>query len=142
VLFLFLPCSLFLRLHDLSEIFLHFGSKLLLSLLLKWQQCVGNYRPISIPNNYSKIFEFVIHNNVSHYFKSVFNPCQRVFIKSVSTVAIFPRRLEFVTRPVYAQRQLDVVYNSEFSNLLKLFCGHWCTAYVMIRELVCAGYVH
>jgi hypothetical protein len=36
---------------------------------------------------------------------------------------------------------LDVVYDSEFSNILKLFCEICCTAYLMIRGWMCIGYV-
>jgi hypothetical protein len=32
---------------------------------------VSNYRPASILNNFSKLFEFIIHDNVSHYAKLI-----------------------------------------------------------------------
>jgi hypothetical protein len=35
---------------------------------------VNNYRPISILNNFSKLFEFIAHDHILHYTK--FNPNQ------------------------------------------------------------------
>jgi hypothetical protein len=45
---------------------------------------VSNYRPISILNNSSKLFEFKDHDHVSHYAK--FNPNQHGFSRAKSTV--------------------------------------------------------
>jgi hypothetical protein len=45
---------------------------------------MSNYRPISILNNFSKLFEFIIHEHVSHYAK--FNPNQCGFTRTKSTV--------------------------------------------------------
>jgi hypothetical protein len=41
---------------------------------------VSNYRPISILSNFSKLFEFIIHDYVSHYAK--FNPNQYGFTRT------------------------------------------------------------
>jgi hypothetical protein len=95
---------------------------------------LGNCRFCSVPYNFPKIFESVIHNNVSYSFKSIFNRCQRGFVKSISTVAIFARRLHVVSPPIHFQRQFDVVYGYEFNNILKLFCEMCCIAYLMVRE--------
>jgi hypothetical protein len=84
--------------------------KLLLSLLSKWNHCLDNCKPCSVLS-FSKLFESVIHNDVSHSFKSIFSCCQHGFIKSVPTVAIFARRLQVVSPPVHFQSQLDVVYD-------------------------------
>jgi hypothetical protein len=46
---------------------------------------LSNYRAISILDNFSKVFEFVIHDHVSHYVKSKLNCCQHGFMKSRST---------------------------------------------------------
>jgi hypothetical protein len=45
---------------------------------------MSNYRPISILNNFSKLFEFTIHDHVLHYAK--FNPNQHGFTRTKSTV--------------------------------------------------------
>jgi hypothetical protein len=42
---------------------------------------VSNYRHISVLNNFSKLFEFVIHDHVSHYLKFKLNPSHRDFTK-------------------------------------------------------------
>jgi hypothetical protein len=42
---------------------------------------VGNYRPISILNNFSKIFESIIHDHLSFYLKFKLHPNQHGFIK-------------------------------------------------------------
>jgi hypothetical protein len=47
---------------------------------------VGNYRPISILNNFSKIFESIIHDHLSFYFKFKLHPNQHGFVKSKSAV--------------------------------------------------------
>jgi hypothetical protein len=46
---------------------------------------VSNYRPISILNNFSNLFEFIVHDHVLHYTK--LSPNQRGFAKSKSTLS-------------------------------------------------------
>jgi hypothetical protein len=46
---------------------------------------VTNYRPITILNNFSKIFDHVIHDQLSFYFKFKLHPSQHGSIKSEST---------------------------------------------------------
>jgi hypothetical protein len=46
---------------------------------------VGNYRPISVLHNFFKVFEFIIHDHISHYFKHKLNPCEHGVTKSKST---------------------------------------------------------
>ena len=134
LLFVFISFNLISRPHHSCQIFLHFEIKLLLSLLSKWNHSLDNCRPCSAPNNFSKVCESVIHNSVSHSFKSIFNCCQHGFIKSISTVAIFARRPQVAYPPLHSQHQLNVVHYSEFSNILKLFCEIYCTEYWMIRN--------
>jgi hypothetical protein len=55
---------------------------------------VSNYRPISILNNFSKLFEFIIRD-VSHYAK--FNPNQHDFTRTKSTVTNLVIFLDFLT---------------------------------------------
>jgi hypothetical protein len=71
---------------------------------------VNNYRPISILNNFSKLFEFVIHDHASHYLKSKFNPCQHGFTKFKSTTTNLVSYLDFITPLVGSQRQVDAIY--------------------------------
>jgi hypothetical protein len=76
---------------------------------------VSNYRPISILNTFSKIFEFVIHEYVSYYFKSKINPSEHGFMKSKSTASNLVTFLDAIAPLVYSQRQVDSIY-FDFSN--------------------------
>jgi hypothetical protein len=76
---------------------------------------VGNYRPIAILNNFSKVFEFVIHDQVSYFLKSKLNSSQHGFIKSKSIVTNLVTFLDFVTPIVCSQGQTDSLY-FDFSN--------------------------
>jgi hypothetical protein len=69
---------------------------------------VNNYRPTSIFNNLSKLFQFVIHNYVLYYIK--LNPNQHGFTKSKSPVINLVTFLHFMTSVVRDQRQVDIVY--------------------------------
>jgi hypothetical protein len=69
---------------------------------------MSNYRPISILNNFSKLFEFIIHEHVSHYAK--FNPNQHGFTRAISTVTNLVTFLDFLTPVVRGQRQADAIY--------------------------------
>jgi hypothetical protein len=71
---------------------------------------VNNYRLISILNNFSKLFEYVIHDHASHYLKLKLNPCQHGFTKSKSTTTNLVTYLDFITPLVGSQRQVDTVY--------------------------------
>jgi hypothetical protein len=70
---------------------------------------VSNYRPISILNIVSKLFELVIHDHVSHYLKSKLNPCQHDFTKSKSTITSLVTYLDFVAPLVSSQGQADAI---------------------------------
>jgi hypothetical protein len=69
---------------------------------------MSNYRPISLLNNFSKLFEFIIHDDVSHYAK--FNPNQHGFTRTKSTVTNLVTYLDFLTPVVRGQRQADAIY--------------------------------
>jgi hypothetical protein len=56
---------------------------------------VSNYRPVSILSNFSKLFEFVIHDHVSHYAK--FNSNQHGFTRTKSTLTNLVTFLDFFT---------------------------------------------
>jgi hypothetical protein len=76
---------------------------------------VNKYRPISILNTFSKIFEITIRQHVSHHFRSKFNPRQHGFIKSESTSTNLVAYLYFITVLVHPQLQDDDIYY-DFSN--------------------------
>jgi hypothetical protein len=76
---------------------------------------VGNYRPITILNNFSKVFEFIKHDHVSYFFKSKLSSSQHGFIKSKSTFTNLVTFLDFVTPLVCSQGQTDTIYFG-FSN--------------------------
>jgi hypothetical protein len=71
---------------------------------------VNNYRPILILNNFSKLFEFFIHEHLSHYLKLKLNPCQHGFTKHKSTTTNLVAFLDFITPLVRSQRQVDSIY--------------------------------
>jgi hypothetical protein len=71
---------------------------------------VSNCRPISILNDFSEVFELIIHDHVSHYFKRKLNTCQHGFTKSKSAVTNSVTYLDFVTPLVCSERQVDAVY--------------------------------
>jgi hypothetical protein len=71
---------------------------------------VGNYRPISILNNFSKIFESIVHDHLSFYFKFKLHSNQHGFVKSKSTVTNLVTYLNDVLPSVCSQGQFDYVY--------------------------------
>ena len=71
---------------------------------------VNNYRSISILNILFHMFEIIIHEHVSHYLKSKFNPCQHGFIKSKFTSTHLVAYLDFITPLFHSQDQVDAIY--------------------------------
>jgi hypothetical protein len=69
-----------------------------------------NYRPISILNNFSKIFESIIHDHLSFHFKFKLHLNQHGFLKSKSTATNLVTYLNDVTSSVCSQGQFDSVY--------------------------------
>ena len=80
---------------------------------------IANYRPISILNNFSKVFEIIICNHVSYYLQSKLNSCQHGFIKSRSTTSNLVNYLDYITPLVSSQRQVDAIY-FDFSSAFDL----------------------
>jgi hypothetical protein len=111
---------------------------------------VSNYRPISLLNNFSKVFEFLMHNHMSHYFKHKLNPSQPVFLKYKSTTTDLVTYLDFLLPLVSSQRQLDSIHfdlSSAFDLvshpiLLHKLCAHglsdgyvkWSPSYLTNRQ--------
>jgi hypothetical protein len=71
---------------------------------------VNNYRPISILNNFSKIFEFIVHNRLSNFFKLGLNPDQHGFRKFNSTTVNLVTYLNSIMPTLCPQGQIDSVY--------------------------------
>jgi hypothetical protein len=78
---------------------------------------MSNYRPISILNNLSKLFEFIIHDHVSHHAK--LNPNQHGFTRTKSTITNLVTFLDFLAPVVHGQGQADAIY-FDFSNAFDL----------------------
>jgi hypothetical protein len=81
---------------------------------------VRNYRPMSILNNFSKIFEFIIYDHLYCVFKYRLNPSQHGFRKHNSTTTNLITYLNTVMPSVNTQCQTDSVY-FDLSNALILF---------------------
>jgi hypothetical protein len=71
---------------------------------------VTNCRPISLLNNFFEVFKIIIHDQLSHYFKSKLHPPQHAFINSKSTVTNLITYLNTVTPTVCSQGQMDAIY--------------------------------
>jgi hypothetical protein len=71
---------------------------------------ISAYRPISLLNNFSKLFEFVIHDHVSHYLKVKISPYQHGFTKSKSAITNLVTYLDFISPLVGSQTQADAIY--------------------------------
>jgi hypothetical protein len=65
---------------------------------------------MSLLNIFSKLFEFVIHNHVSHYLNFEISPYQRCFSKSKSAVTNSVTYVDSVSPLVESQRQADAIY--------------------------------
>jgi hypothetical protein len=71
---------------------------------------VSNYRPISILKNFSKLFELIVQDHISHHFKFKLDACQHGFTKSKSTITNLVTYFEFITPLVTSQGQADDIY--------------------------------
>jgi hypothetical protein len=71
---------------------------------------VSNYIPISILNNFSKIFEFIIYDHLYNLFKYRLNPSQHGFRKFNSTATNLVNYLNSIIPSVSSQGQTDSVY--------------------------------
>jgi hypothetical protein len=69
---------------------------------------VNNYRPIYIFNIFSKLFEFIIHDHVSHYAKC--NHGENGFTGTKSKVTNLVTFPDFLTPVVRGQHQADAMY--------------------------------
>jgi hypothetical protein len=98
---------------------------------------VRNYRPIPILNDFSRVFEFIIHDHIClFFFKSKLNSCQHGFIKSKSTITNFVTFLDFVTPLVRSQGQVDSIYFA-FSNAFGILPHA-----LLLHKLKNSGYIN
>jgi hypothetical protein len=92
---------------------------------------MSNYRPISILNNFSKLFEFIIHDHVSHYAK--FDCNQYGLTRTKSTVTNLATFLDLLTPDARSQRQPETI-NFTFQTLstlsITIYCCIFSDAYV------------
>jgi hypothetical protein len=80
---------------------------------------VSNYKPISLINNFCKLFEFVIYDHVSHYSEFRISPYQHSFSKSKSAITHLVTYIDFIFPLVGSQRQADTIY-FDLSNAFEL----------------------
>jgi hypothetical protein len=71
---------------------------------------LSNYRAISLVSNFSKLFELVIHDHISHYLKSKISPHQHGFTKAKSTSTNLVTYVDFIAPLAGSQRQADAIY--------------------------------
>jgi hypothetical protein len=69
---------------------------------------MSNYRPISILNNFSKLFALIIHDHVLHYAK--FNQNQHGFTWTKSTVTSLVTFSTFLSPVVHVQCHADAIH--------------------------------
>jgi hypothetical protein len=93
-----------------SSIFLHYGSKqeaVTVPLLKKGDSAsVSNYRQTSLLNNFSKLFEFVTHDHVSHYLKLNISLHQHGFSKPKSASTNLVTNVDFISPLVWLRVKL------------------------------------
>lgn len=75
---------------------------------------VTNYRPISILNCFSKIFEKVMHSHIFGCINNVLSNNQHGFFKKRSTVTNLVEITDFISKNLDNNTQVDVVY-TDFS---------------------------
>jgi hypothetical protein len=51
------------------------------------RSCIENYRPVSICSNFSKVFEFIISDDLSFHFKSYISESQHGFVRGRSPIS-------------------------------------------------------
>ena len=69
--------------------------------------------------NYTKIFEIIIHEQVSRHLKSKFSPHQHGFIKSDSIIKNLVAYLDLISPLVHSHFQIDAIHFA-FSNTLDI----------------------
>lgn len=71
---------------------------------------VSNYRPVSILNNFAKIFERIIYDRLSSHFKGIIHDDQHGFLVGRSTISNLCCFSSVVSDALMDGRQVDTVY--------------------------------
>lgn len=75
---------------------------------------VNNYRPIAIINNFSKSFEFVLHDSISSFASRLLTTSQHGFVPGRSTTTNLACITQTIAEGLDRRHQVDVVY-TDFS---------------------------
>ena len=75
---------------------------------------IENYRPIALLSNFSKVFESVLHNQLSFYVTSQIVDQQHGFTSGKSTVTNLCMVAQYISENIDSNIQVDVVY-TDFS---------------------------
>lgn len=75
---------------------------------------VNNYRPVAIINNFSKSFEFILHDCISSYAGRLLASAQHGFVPGRSTTTNLTCITQFIADELDRKHQVDVVY-TDFS---------------------------
>jgi hypothetical protein len=86
------------------------NQSVVVSVLLQNSTSVSNFRPISILNNFSNLFELVIYDHISHYPKFKISPYQHGFSKSTSAITNLISYADFISPLFSFQRQDDAIH--------------------------------
>ena len=80
----------------------------------KDKNLIDNYRPITLINNFSKVFERVIHSALYFPMKNLIDTRQHGFMKGRSTTSNLITITEFISESINNNSQVDVIY-TDFS---------------------------
>ena len=69
-----------------------------------------NYRPVTIVNCCSKVFEQIVHNYLAFHLKSVLHPSQHGFIKGKSVETNLIEITDVISNALRDKSQVDVIY--------------------------------
>ena len=95
---------------------------------------VENYRPVALINNFSKVFELVLHAYLSFYVNPKINDQQHGFCPGKSTVTNLCTISQHVSEQLDAGFQVDVVYTDFSKAFDRLDHG------ILLSKLSCFGF--
>ena len=75
---------------------------------------ISNYRPITLINNFAKVFEYVLHSQMYAHIATYLSPQQHGFIKGKSTVTNLFLKTQYLADCIDRRSQVDCVY-TDFS---------------------------